>query len=101
VTFPYLPQVPGDGLVLAQAAAMSLAPDIQEALVLPPQTSVIDAIPPNFKLNLSTYQHLDILNLIIFYNEDFGVVPHDSLGTRIEKFRQFLNGGFGSWRLQR
>lgn len=84
--------MPGDGVVLAQIAARSLGPDIGEALVFPPQTPVVDAVPPNFNFNLSTYQHLDILNLIIFYNDDFGIVPYDSLETRIEKFRRFLSG---------
>jgi hypothetical protein len=36
------------------------------------------------------YQHGDILSLIIFYNENFGIVPNDSLEARVEKFRKFL-----------
>jgi hypothetical protein len=64
--------------------------DVREAIGAPSQVPGIETTPPNFNPNLSTYQHIDILNLIIFYNEDFGIVPNDSLGARIQKFHRFL-----------
>jgi len=55
-----------------------------------PQPQAVGTTPPNFNPDLPNYRHIDILNMVIFYNDNFGVVGGDSLGTRIDKFRAFL-----------
>jgi hypothetical protein len=67
-----------------------LAAVVRQQLVAPAIPAAIGTTPPNFNPNLPNYHHIDILNLIIFYNDDFGIVPGDSLGTRIDKFHAFI-----------
>jgi len=89
---PYLPlqkSIAGDGLVLAQAVAPNVA--TRNALVAPVQIPLLGDIPPNFNPNLPSYTHDDILQLIIFYNDDFGIVQADRIPSRIDSFRRFLS----------
>jgi len=81
-------QIPGHGLALAQAVAHNMA--ARNALVPPAQVPVVGTTPPNFVADLHTYRHHDILELILFYNDDFGIVQADTLPSRIESFRRFL-----------
>lgn len=59
----------------------------------PPNLLNIGAIgdtPPNFQARLDGYNHIDVLRMVTFYNETFGIVPQDNLGDRIDKFRRYL-----------
>jgi hypothetical protein len=56
----------------------------------PPNIPNIGTLPPNFNQDLSTYDHVQILALIIFYREDFGILAGDSLVLRVEKLHRFL-----------
>ncbi|KAF8485944.1 hypothetical protein DFH94DRAFT_622288 [Russula ochroleuca] len=79
----------GHGLLRAQAVAHN-HPAAQQALVAPEEVPNIGDTPPDFNPNPISYRHSDILQLIIFYNDDFGIVYGDNLYMRISKFRQFL-----------
>jgi hypothetical protein len=82
------PQIAGDGLALAQAIAHNAA--TQNALLPLAQIPQLGDIPPNFNSNLPNYNHGDILQLVIFYNDNFGIVQVDTVRVRIDKFRRFL-----------
>ncbi|KAK0244651.1 hypothetical protein EDD85DRAFT_207048 [Armillaria nabsnona] len=45
----------------------------------------------SFKGQIGTYSHLEILKMIIFYNDNFGITHFDLLPVRIDKFRSFLS----------
>jgi hypothetical protein len=75
----------GHGLELARA----VNPNRQQ-LFAPAQLPAVGTTPPNFDEDLPNYRHMHILNLIIFYNDDFGIQHADTIGTRIDKFRRFL-----------
>ena len=77
----------GLGLELAEALR---PPHVQQPFVLPEELPNIGAVPVPFNGVIATYQHLDILMLIIFYNDSFGILQPDNLGIRIDKFRAFL-----------
>jgi hypothetical protein len=62
----------------------------RNALVPPAQVPAVGTTPPNFIADLHTYHHNDILDLIVFYNDDFGIVQTDTASSRIESFRRFL-----------
>lgn len=81
-------QIAGDGLALAQAVAHTVA--ARNALVPLAQIPPLGDIPPNFNPNPSSYNHAEIYRLIIFYNDDFGIVQADTLLARVESFRRFL-----------
>jgi hypothetical protein len=53
---------------------------------------VIGSVPVNFNGHptLAGYTHADILNLIVFYNDDFGIEAGDQIGTRTAKLRAWL-----------
>ncbi|KAF8884370.1 hypothetical protein BD779DRAFT_1801736 [Infundibulicybe gibba] len=84
--------VHGHGLALAQVAAQGLNSAVQQGIAAPPSAPAIGTTPPNFKPDTISYEHTDILEMIVFYNEDFGIVPNDDIWTRINKFREFLFG---------
>jgi hypothetical protein len=46
--------------------------------------------PPNFNPRIEGYRHMDILRMIVFYNENFEIAAQDDLPERIHKFRRFL-----------
>lgn len=53
--------------------------NLQNLLIPPAQEPIVGTLPPNFSNNYSAYQRADILSLIIFYNEDFGIVEGDTV----------------------
>jgi len=46
--------------------------------------------PPQFDPRVEAYWHLDILKMIVFYDDNFGIVAQDDLLERMLKFRAFL-----------
>ena len=46
---------------------------------------------PQHNGHIDEYLHVDILRAVIFYNDDFGIVPGDSMVLRREKFRNWLS----------
>lgn len=52
--------------------------------------AAIGQTPPNFQPKLDSYNHIDVLRMVVFYNETFGIIPQDGLGDRIDKFRRYL-----------
>jgi hypothetical protein len=54
-----------------------------------PNAAVGD-VPNPWNPNIDAYQHLDILQLIIFYNDDFGIIAGDPITTRRSKVRTWL-----------
>lgn len=58
----------------------------------PNQIYDVGTTPPQFDGSIANYQHIDILNLIVFYNDDFGIVNSDNLGARQNKVLSFLLG---------
>jgi len=51
--------------------------------------SPVGAVPP-WHFNSNNYTHAAILRLVIFYNDDFGIVAGDLLDVRKEKLRSFF-----------
>ncbi|KAK0183797.1 hypothetical protein F5146DRAFT_1146989 [Armillaria mellea] len=51
----------------------------------------VGSIPPEFKGRIGKYSDMDILEMIIFYNNLFGIARSDVLSERINKFRSFLS----------
>ena len=49
----------------------------------------IGAIPNPFNARLESYTHLDVLGMVVFYNDTFGIDPADDLAERLI-FRRFL-----------
>jgi hypothetical protein len=50
----------------------------------------IGSVPNPFNATLEFYTHADILQMVVFYNDNFGIDPGDGLPERLIKFRQFL-----------
>jgi hypothetical protein len=82
-------QIPGDGLNLATTIFLNV-PTVQQLLVHPIQAPSLATTPPNFNPNYAVYQRSDIIYLIIFYNEDFGILAGDTVQQCISKFHRFL-----------
>lgn len=79
-------QIPGHGD--AKARAVRGAHVVRLPIVVP----TIGQTPPNFSGDFVTYQHAYILDLIVFYNDDFHIVNGDGLPDRQRKVRAFLTG---------
>lgn len=58
--------------------------------VLPDDIPSIGDTPPEFQAKLDGYNHIDVLRMVAFYNDTFGILPQDNLGDRIDKFRRYL-----------
>jgi hypothetical protein len=58
--------------------------------VPPADIPVIGNTPPEFQAKLDGYSHIDVIRMVAFYNETFGILPQDNLGDRIDKFRRYL-----------
>lgn len=97
VPFAYLflsRQVPGSGIQLARA----LAPDhvsrnaIDQFATNNPEFAGanIGSIPPLFDPSIDNYQHIDLLKLILFYNEDMGIVAGSGVSERRKAMRNWL-----------
>ena len=85
----YCLQVIGSGTALAQR--------IHGGVALPPNVDInppanIGTAPPNF--NPFAASNEDILSLISFYNDAFGIVGVDNLSTRREKLMHYLTESF-------
>lgn len=78
-------QIPGHG----HAKALSVSP-VGIAIQQPPVAADIGLVPTPFDNNISAYTHAQILDLIIFYNDDFGIVPGEALSSRQNKVLYFL-----------
>lgn len=77
-------------MALALAVSQGLALDVPQHLAASAQVPEVGTTPPGFVGYLENYTHAMILELIIFYNEDFSIVDSDDITTRIAKFRAFL-----------
>jgi hypothetical protein len=79
-------QVHGLGLTIAQALQT-------QGTVIPANAVAADVgtIPQHFNGNPSSYTHQEIINMMLFYNEDFFVLPGDDIPTRRNKFREWLS----------
>jgi hypothetical protein len=82
-------QIPGNGLNLANQIYGHVA-NLQDVLIAPAQDPPVGTVPPNFSRNFAMYARADIIRLIIFYNDDFGIVVGDTLQISIDKFHKFL-----------
>jgi hypothetical protein len=54
-----------------------------------PNAAVGD-VPNPWNPQIDAYQHLDILRLVIFYNDDFGIVAGDPVHVRRQQVRTWL-----------
>ena len=87
-------QVPGSGIQLARA----LAPDhaSRNAIDLFSTNNPefaganIGSIPPLFDPGIDNYHHLEFLKLILFYNEDLGIVAGSGVSDRRRAIRNWL-----------
>ena len=71
--------------------ALTLRPTAN--VVVPPapaQPAAIGALPDIFP-NLDTCNHVEILDLIIFYNQDFGIQVGDTVRQRAERIKCFIS----------
>ncbi|KAF8867709.1 hypothetical protein BD779DRAFT_1637065 [Infundibulicybe gibba] len=84
--------MPGHGWELAQVAAQKLDPAILHGILPHGPPAMIGATPQSFNPNVEGYNNRDILRMVIFYNENFEIVPDDELQDRIGKFHRFLCG---------
>jgi hypothetical protein len=84
-------QIPGYGheaaLLIADATTQSIFNNLFPAGREPAE---IGSTPPNFNAKVDRYQQIDILRMVVFYNENFGIAAQDNLEDRIAKFRRFL-----------
>ncbi|KAF8507924.1 hypothetical protein JB92DRAFT_2956249 [Gautieria morchelliformis] len=88
---PLLPlqkYIPGDGNALAQELAST--PALVQAVQIFQPHGNIGAVMPNFNPQVDAYGHVDVLHLIIFYNDNFGIAYGDQLPQRKHKIRTWL-----------
>jgi hypothetical protein len=52
--------------------------------------AAIGDTPPQFNPRVEAYRHMDILKMIVFYNQNFDIQAQDDLPERVNKFRRFL-----------
>ena len=82
------PQTAGDG---HQAALMIHGPPaLPQAAQNYQPNAQIGQVPNPWNPNLDSLQHLEILQLVIFYNDNFGIIVGDQVGTRRQKVRNWL-----------
>ena len=62
---------------------------VSKPLPLPTAPARIGSTPPWFNAKIDQYEHLDCL-IIIFYNEDMGIVAGNDLPERKEAVRMWL-----------
>jgi hypothetical protein len=60
------------------------------AVNAPGQVHAIGTTPPAFDGVIENCREVDILNLIVFYNDNFGILQGDSIAVRQRKFRRVL-----------
>ncbi|KAJ7137704.1 hypothetical protein C8R44DRAFT_975704 [Mycena epipterygia] len=76
-------QVAGDGLALATALAGNTP-------VPPPQGDAAVGAVYSASIDPHGMTHAQILGLIRFYNEDFGIIPTDLVPARVQKITNWL-----------
>ncbi|EDQ99263.1 uncharacterized protein LACBIDRAFT_335187 [Laccaria bicolor S238N-H82] len=86
---PLYKTIPGNGLNLANHIYANFA-NVQDILIAPAEEPAVGTVPPNFSTNFSAYTTADFVRLIIFYNEDFGIVVGDTIESSINKLCGFL-----------
>lgn len=59
---------------------------VQDLAVVP----AIGDLPLNFHTAPKSYSHLQIIDMVVFYNENFGIVLADGIRPRADKFQLFL-----------
>ncbi|KAF9038853.1 hypothetical protein BDZ89DRAFT_404192 [Hymenopellis radicata] len=84
---PLQKKIPGSGHALANAVRPANSAPMP---ALNPEPRIGD-VPPAFSGRIAAYNNADILRLITFYNEDFGIVAGDPLALRNDKFRVFIS----------
>jgi len=87
---PLQKYIPGDGHALAMLLVVNLNAAIAQAVQDFQPHGLIGAVPPQFNSNVDSYQHVDILRLVVFYNDDFGIHAGDNLLERKFKLRLWL-----------
>ncbi|KAK0421680.1 hypothetical protein EV421DRAFT_1725030, partial [Armillaria borealis] len=80
----------GSGFDLANAVCLKNENSTTTTLVR--VTAEVGSTPPNFNGRIAKYSDEDILKMIVFYNDSFGITRLDALPERISKFRAFLSG---------
>jgi len=53
---------------------------------------IVGTVPPQFNPDVDAYQHIDILRLVVFYNDDFGILPGDQLPEREAQDKELVDG---------
>jgi len=87
---PLQKYIAGDGHVLAMPLVVNLNAAIVQAVQDFQPHGLIGTVPPQFNPNIGSYQHIDILQLVVFYNDDFGIHAGDQLSERKHKVRIWL-----------
>jgi hypothetical protein len=95
---PLVKEAPGSGIALAiqlnpighQLPQQLAALQANVVAGNPGPPAALGQTPPFFDANIDGYRHGDILRLIEFYNEDFGIVHGDGLPVRQQKFRIWM-----------
>ncbi len=84
-------QIPGYGrdaaLLIADATTQSA---FDKQFPASGEPAEIGSTPLNFNAAVDRYRQIDILRMVVFYNENFGIAAQDNLEHRIAKFRRFL-----------
>lgn len=86
-------QNPGNGSALCQLL-LRAAPGVAYRLAAPPViNAAVNTLPnPALDVDIAHINHAEILNYIMFYNDNFSIVPGDSLGVWRNKIIDFLTG---------
>ncbi|KAI0247079.1 hypothetical protein BJV78DRAFT_1364394 [Lactifluus subvellereus] len=79
-----------DGNGHALALAICRQPQLPEPVEAYHPNAMIGALPNPWDPDIEGYSHANILKLVVFYNDDFGIVPADRLRTRRGKVRTWL-----------
>ncbi|KIM73965.1 hypothetical protein PILCRDRAFT_92801 [Piloderma croceum F 1598] len=88
---PPVKETPGSGLALAVQLNLGGIPLPQQlALLQANAIAGMGQVPPFYNVDIDAYQHRDLLRLIKFYNNNFGIILSDSLPTRKQKFHLWM-----------
>jgi len=79
----------GHGYELA-AERRQEAHTVDNVLRVPDEIPPIGSVPQGFGNYPTRFSHADIVRLIIFYNDDFGIIQQDDLAERRLKLTSFL-----------
>ena len=83
----YTVQVPGCGLFLARPLYDGLNTGGSETLTVQAE---VGTTPILFNPLIDNYTEFDIMHLILFYNESFGILMENDLPTRHTKVKLYL-----------